>query len=186
MLACCLETSGLWCVRIPEVPVCCWNSANIPARTIPLFVFQCCPPAISFETKFPKLSKMWLPRLNFYTHGSKAALRGWHMPRSLLTLISQRAIHSCRTLSSKDPIYMPSYPCNFGPQQTLHTTWHHLEAISDPPLPSYKTRKDPDLKLWGFTDAVHAGFSISDPFSCLMLTETRRPVDTLWFAKGPY
>lgn len=25
------------------------------------------------------------------------------------------------------------YPCNLGPQQTLHTSWHHLEVIWDPP-----------------------------------------------------
>lgn len=53
-------------------------------------------------------------------------------------------------LSSKDSIYMPSYPRNSGPQHSRcppTPAWRYLRAISDSAVPRYNTKRDLKQKL---------------------------------------
>lgn len=118
----------------------CWCVVEIlqtfqrgPHQLCCLFPSDVC--QLGFETKSGKLSKMWLPPLNFTQADQRQLLEGGICSDLSLHLsfVSRGAILSDTSLSSKDPIYMPSYPCTSGAQQTLHTIWHHLEAISNPP-----------------------------------------------------
>lgn len=122
--------------KIPGAAASCWNSPNIQAaETIPA------PPFVSHRRRLwnrvSQIQQNVTPAIEFlFTDRSKAAPRGVAYARTAPDTYHarvKRAICSDTSLSSTDPIYMPSFPFSSGAQQTLHTTWHHLEAISDPP-----------------------------------------------------
>lgn len=73
-----------------------------------------------FEIKSPKLSEKGL---NFTGQADQSQLLedGMCPDVPLKLIMHEKEGHPYMSLSSKDPIYMPSYPCNLGPQQTLHT-----------------------------------------------------------------
>lgn len=142
---------------------------------------------LGFEFKSPKLSKMWLPPLNFTQTNQRQVLEGGICPDFLQNLSCARKgvhIHSYMSLASKDPIYMPGYQCNPGPQQTLHTPWHHLKAISDPLLCHDITWEETLSNSCADTKLVMLHmlwlFHISPT---QLVTETRRSEKTLWFTK---
>lgn len=107
----------------------------------------------------PKLSKMWLPITfeNVAQADQRQLLQGGTCPDfSKHFFMCEKQGHPLsQSLSSRDPIYMPSYPCKpWTTTHTLCTPWHHLEAISDLLLCHDITRDETRSKSWADTNLV--------------------------------
>lgn len=121
---------------IPRAPMCCWNSPNIPPGTIPvaLFVFQHCPPAIALKPS--PLNSAKCDSHRWILHRPIKGRSSWVASAQISpkTYVQERGPSTLTVFHPKILFIRPVTRATLDHKQTLHTPWHHLRAISDPPL----------------------------------------------------
>lgn len=170
MLARSLGPHAMWCTQIPGVPVCRWNSPNIPAGTSQLHcLFSSAVRQLDFETKSPKLSKMWLPPLNFTQADQRQLLKGGTCPDFSLDFSCVRKrghplLHESFIHRSYLYAQLPMQP--WTSTNITHPLTSSRGYFRPSTAPWYNTRRDPEQKLrwYQLSDAAHAlAFYISAP-----------------------
>lgn len=114
---------------------------------------------LHFETKSPKLSKMWLPPLNFTQADQRQLLQDGtcpNLPEHLSCASKRAALTQVFHPKSLFICRLPMQPWTTTDITHLLTSpWGYLRPST---VPGYHTRRDPEQKLWGYqlSEASHA------------------------------